>query len=181
MQYDLLRLLVNESRNLCVVGDEDQSIYRWRGADIGNILRFDEDYPGARVVRLEENYRSTQKILDAAAGVVSNNHRRLGKNLKATRASGSNLAFFEGRDSKAEAEYVADASASCTAKTRPFTSPFCTARTRSRAPLKRPCARAACATVCWAASRFTSAQKSRTRLPTRAWPFFPTTISPCCA
>lgn len=107
VQYDLLRLLVNESRNLCVVGDEDQSIYRWRGADIGNILRFDEDYPGARVVRLEENYRSTQKILDAAAGVVSNNRRRLGKHLKATRSEGSNLAFFEARDSKAEAEYVA--------------------------------------------------------------------------
>ncbi len=108
VQYDLLRLLVGESRNLCVVGDEDQSIYRWRGADIGNILRFDEDYPGARVVRLEQNYRSTQKILDAAAGVVANNQRRLGKNLKTTRAAGDNLGFFEARDSKAEAEYVAD-------------------------------------------------------------------------
>ena len=108
VQYDLLRLLVSESRNLCVVGDEDQSIYRWRGADIGNILRFDEDYPGARVVRLEENYRSTQKILDAAAGVVSNNKRRLGKTLRTTRAAGPNLGFFEARDSKAEAEYVAD-------------------------------------------------------------------------
>jgi DNA helicase-2/ATP-dependent DNA helicase PcrA len=108
VQYDLLRLLVGESRNLCVVGDEDQSIYRWRGADIGNILRFDEDYPGARVVRLEENYRSTQKILDAAAGVVTNNQRRLGKTLKSTRSTGSNLGFFEARDSKAEAEYVAD-------------------------------------------------------------------------
>jgi DNA helicase-2/ATP-dependent DNA helicase PcrA len=108
VQYDLLRLLVGEARNLCVVGDEDQSIYRWRGADIGNILRFDEDYPGACVVRLEENYRSTQKILDAAAGVVSNNKRRLGKNLKTTRAAGENLGFFEARDSKAEAEYVAD-------------------------------------------------------------------------
>jgi len=108
VQYDLLRLLVGESRNLCVVGDEDQSIYRWRGADIGNILRFDEDYPGARVVRLEENYRSTQNILDAAAGVVSNNKRRLGKSLKSTRSSGGNLGFFEARDSKSEAEYVAD-------------------------------------------------------------------------
>jgi ATP-dependent DNA helicase UvrD/PcrA len=108
VQYDLLRLLVNESRNLCVVGDEDQSIYRWRGADVGNILRFDEDFPGARVVRLEQNYRSTQKILDAAAGVVANNRRRLGKNLQATRSSGDNLAFFEARDSKAEAEYIAD-------------------------------------------------------------------------
>ena len=108
VQYDLLRLLVGESRNLCVVGDEDQSIYRWRGADVGNILRFDEDYAGARVVRLEQNYRSTQKILDAAAGVVANNQRRLGKTLKSTRSSGANLGFFEARDSKAEAEYTAD-------------------------------------------------------------------------
>ena len=107
-QYDLLRLLLSDSRNLCVVGDEDQSIYRWRGADVGNILRFDEDYAGARVVRLEENYRSTQKILDAAAGVVANNQRRLGKNLRSTRSEGVNLAFFEARDSKAEAEYIAD-------------------------------------------------------------------------
>jgi DNA helicase-2/ATP-dependent DNA helicase PcrA len=108
VQYDLLGLLIGESRNLCVVGDEDQSIYRWRGADVGNILRFAEDFSGARVVRLEENYRSTQKILDAAAGVVANNRRRLGKNLRATRSTGDNLAFFEARDSKAEAEYVAD-------------------------------------------------------------------------
>jgi DNA helicase-2/ATP-dependent DNA helicase PcrA len=108
VQYDLLGLLINESRNLCVVGDEDQSIYRWRGADVGNILRFAEDFSGARVVRLEENYRSTQKILDAAAGVVANNRRRLGKNLRATKSTGKNLAFFEARDSRAEAEYVAD-------------------------------------------------------------------------
>ncbi len=108
VQYDLLGLLVNDSRNLCVVGDEDQSIYRWRGADVGNILRFAEDFSGARVVRLEENYRSTQKILDAAAGVVANNRRRLGKNLRAVGSGGENLAFFEARDSKAEAEHVAD-------------------------------------------------------------------------
>ncbi len=94
MQYDLLRLLVSESRNLCVVGDEDQSIYRWRGADVGNILRFDEDYPGARVVRLEENYRSTQKILDAAAGVVSNNRRRLGKNAEGHAGLGKQSGLF---------------------------------------------------------------------------------------
>jgi len=108
VQYDLLGLLINESRNLCVVGDEDQSIYRWRGADVGNILRFAEDFSDARVVRLEENYRSSQKILDAAAGVVANNRRRLGKNLRATKSTGANLAFFEARDSRAEAEYVAD-------------------------------------------------------------------------
>src|SRR5258708_26292741 len=95
VQYDLLRLLVGEARNLCVVGDEDQSIYRWRGADVGNILRFDEDYSGARVVRLEENYRSTQNILDAAAAVVATNKRRLGNTRKSTRSPGCDLGFFE--------------------------------------------------------------------------------------
>jgi len=108
VQYNLLRALLGPERNLCVVGDEDQSIYRWRGADVGNILRFAEDFPGARVIRLEENYRSSQNILDAAAGVVSHNRRRLGKTLTATRPGGSLLAFFEARDAKAEAEFVAE-------------------------------------------------------------------------
>ena len=107
VQYELLRLLTGERRNLCVVGDEDQSIYSWRGADVGNVLRFAEDFPGAQVVRLEENYRSTQKILDAAAGVVARNQKRLGKNLTATRGEGTSLAFYEARDAAAEAEYVA--------------------------------------------------------------------------
>ena len=161
VQYDLLRLLVNESRNLCVVGDEDQSIYRWRGADIGNILRFEEDYPGARVVRLEENYRSTQKILDAAAGVVANNQPAPGQESEShASASGSNLAFFEARDSKAEAEYVADRIRIMHGDDpAQFILPFCTAPTRSRARLKKRCARAECATACWAAFRFTSAPK----------------------
>jgi DNA helicase-2/ATP-dependent DNA helicase PcrA len=105
-QFDLLRLLLNSDRNLCVVGDEDQSIYRWRGADVGNILRFAENFPGAQVVRLDQNYRSTQNILDAAAGVVQKNQKRLGKTLEATRGEGKLLAFFEARDAKAEAEFV---------------------------------------------------------------------------
>jgi DNA helicase-2/ATP-dependent DNA helicase PcrA len=107
-QFDLLRLLLNSDRNLCVVGDEDQSIYRWRGADVGNILRFAENFPGAQVVRLEQNYRSTQNILDAAAGVVQKNQKRLGKTLEATRGAGNLLAFYEARDAKAEAEFVSD-------------------------------------------------------------------------
>ena len=107
-QFDLLRLLLNSDRNLCVVGDEDQSIYRWRGADVGNILRFAENFPGAQVIRLEQNYRSTQNILDAAAGVVQKNQRRLGKTLEATRGVGNLLAFYEARDAKAEAEFVAE-------------------------------------------------------------------------
>src|SRR5262249_35130153 len=108
VQYNLLRLLAGENPNLCVVGDEDQSIYRWRGADVGNILRFDRDFPGARVVRVEQNYRSRQQILDAAASVVSRNVRRIGKQLSATRGGGANLAFFEARDAMAEAAFVAE-------------------------------------------------------------------------
>jgi DNA helicase-2/ATP-dependent DNA helicase PcrA len=106
IQYELVRLLADERQNLCVVGDEDQSIYGWRGADVGNILRFAEDFPRAQVFRLEDNYRSTQKILDAAGAVVARNVRRLGKTLRATRGTGRNLRYFEAQDAGAEAEYV---------------------------------------------------------------------------
>jgi ATP-dependent DNA helicase UvrD/PcrA len=107
-QYDLVRFLAGERQNLCVVGDEDQSIYSWRGAEVGNILRFQEDFPGAKTIRLEENYRSTQTILDAAGGVVAHNLRRLGKTLRATRPGGTPLRYFEAQDAAAEAEFVAD-------------------------------------------------------------------------
>ena len=107
VQYDLLRLLTNERQNLCVVGDEDQSIYRWRGADVSILLRFSQDYPAAKVIRLESNYRSTQNILDAAGAVVANNSGRLGKMLRAVKERGNNLRYFEARDAQAEAEFVA--------------------------------------------------------------------------
>ena len=107
VQYELLRLLTNERQNVCVVGDEDQSIYRWRGADVSILLSFSKDFPAAKVIRLERNYRSTQTILDAAAAVVSNNPGRLGKTLKAENAKGSNLRYYEARDAHAEAEYIA--------------------------------------------------------------------------
>jgi len=108
VQYDLLRLLVNpQHQNVCVVGDEDQSIYRWRGADVSILLSFSRDFPNAQVVKLERNYRSTQKILDAASAVVANNPERLGKSLSATKGSGANLRYFEARDAQAEAEFVA--------------------------------------------------------------------------
>src|SRR6201998_1494911 len=108
VQYDLLRLLAGSHPNLCVVGDEDQSIYRWRGAEVGNILSFPKDFPDARVFRIEQNYRSHQKILDAGAAVVSKNVKRIGKELTAVRGEGSNLVFFEARDARAEAEYVCE-------------------------------------------------------------------------
>ncbi len=107
VQYDLLRLLTGPQQNVCVVGDEDQSIYRWRGADVSILLSFSRDFPGARIVKLERNYRSTQNILDAAGAVVSNNPERLGKSLSATKGTGANLRYFEARDAQAEAEFVA--------------------------------------------------------------------------
>jgi len=107
VQYDLLRLLANKRRNVCVVGDEDQSIYRWRGADVSILLSFSKDFPAAKVVRLERNYRSTQAILDAAAAVVSNNPDRLGKTLRAEKEKGANLRYYEARDAQAEAEFIA--------------------------------------------------------------------------
>src|SRR6266850_805718 len=107
VQYELLRMLTNERQNVCVVGDEDQSIYRWRGADVSILLSFSQDFPAARVIRLERNYRSTQKILDAAGAVVANNPDRLGKTLRAENEAGGNLRYFEARDAQAEAEFVA--------------------------------------------------------------------------
>ena len=109
IQYELLRLLAGAERNLCVVGDEDQSIYRWRGADVSVLLSFAEDFPGARVVRLERNYRSTQNILDAARAVVGHNSRRLGKTLEAAHGAGGNPRYFEARDAQSEAEFVSGA------------------------------------------------------------------------
>jgi DNA helicase-2/ATP-dependent DNA helicase PcrA len=107
VQYELMRLLTGPKRNVCVVGDEDQSIYRWRGADVSILMSFSRDFPNARVIKLERNYRSTQNILDAAGAVVANNPDRLGKSLSAENGGGANLKYFEGRDANAEAEFVA--------------------------------------------------------------------------
>jgi DNA helicase II / ATP-dependent DNA helicase PcrA len=105
-QEELIRLLAGAKQNVCVVGDEDQSIYGWRGARAGNLKRFTQDFPKTKIIRLEENYRSTQTILDAAAAVVGNNSDRLGKNLRATLDSGDRLRYFEAVDSSSEAEFV---------------------------------------------------------------------------
>jgi DNA helicase-2/ATP-dependent DNA helicase PcrA len=105
-QEELVRLLAGTRKNVCVVGDEDQSIYAWRGARAGNLKRFTLDFPDAKLIRLEENYRSTQTILDAAAAVVKNNSDRLGKTLQATLGAGARLKFFEAPDSSAEAEFI---------------------------------------------------------------------------
>ena len=107
-QYQLMRLLAGERRNVCAVGDEDQSIYSWRGADIRNILEFEEDFPEAKIIRLEQNYRSTQNILQAASAVVANNIRRKGKNLWTSRQGGTKIGFYEAPDGENEALFVAD-------------------------------------------------------------------------
>ncbi|HUI81669.1 MAG TPA: UvrD-helicase domain-containing protein [Bryobacteraceae bacterium] len=107
-QYDLMRLLSESHQNVCVVGDEDQSIYSWRGADIRNILDFERDYPGAAVIRLEQNYRSTKNILSAAGAVVENNKARKGKKLWTEADSGEKLGLYVGWDGENEALFIAD-------------------------------------------------------------------------
>jgi DNA helicase-2/ATP-dependent DNA helicase PcrA len=106
-QYRWLRLLAEEHRNLCVVGDEDQSVYRFRHADIRNILDFEHDFPDAQVIKLEQNYRSTQVILDAANAVISNNRERIGKTLWTANEGGDPVRLRELEDEHAEARYVA--------------------------------------------------------------------------
>ena len=107
-QYELMRLLAGGGHNVCAVGDEDQSIYSWRGADIRNILEFERDFPEAKIVRLEENYRSTQNILGAASAVVANNVRRKGKNLWTARQGGAKVGYYEAPDGENEALFAAD-------------------------------------------------------------------------
>ena len=107
-QYELMKLLAGERKNVCAVGDEDQSIYSWRGADIRNILEFEKDFPNARIVRLEQNYRSTQVILEAAGAVVANNLQRKGKKLWTDRQGGSLIGYYEAPDGENEALFIAD-------------------------------------------------------------------------
>jgi DNA helicase-2/ATP-dependent DNA helicase PcrA len=107
-QYELIKLLAGPQHNVCVVGDEDQSIYSWRGADIRNILEFEKDFPEARIIRLEQNYRSTQAILEAASAVVSNNLKRKGKTLWTARQGGNNIGYYEAPDGENESLFAAD-------------------------------------------------------------------------
>ena len=106
MQYELVRLLVDGHRNICVVGDDDQSIYRFRGADISNILNFEKEYKGTRTIRLEQNYRSTQNILDAANAVIKNNVGRKGKTLWTDAGSGEKVTIKTVFNEQDEANFV---------------------------------------------------------------------------
>lgn len=106
-QFKLISLLASKYGNLCVVGDDDQSIYRFRGADIENILSFEQTFPGARVIKLEQNYRSTQNILDAANGVIRHNRGRKEKSLWTANGTGDEILFKQFDDARDEADYIA--------------------------------------------------------------------------
>ncbi len=110
VQYLWLRLLAQEHSNICCVGDDDQSIYSWRGAEVENILRFEKDFPGASIVRLESNYRSTAPILAAASGLIAHNEGRLGKTLRSGRndSAGEKVSVVSLWDSDEEARMVGD-------------------------------------------------------------------------
>ncbi len=107
-QYELMRLLSRRHDNICVVGDEDQSIYSWRGADIRNILDFEKDFPNAKTIRLEQNYRSTKNILEAASVVISNNQERKGKWLWTESDEGDQITIYPAQDAENEALFIAD-------------------------------------------------------------------------
>jgi DNA helicase-2/ATP-dependent DNA helicase PcrA len=105
-QYLLIKQLASQHKNLAVVGDPDQSIYKWRGADLRNIMDFETDFPDASIVRLERNYRSTQVILDAASAVIANNRNRKDKTLWTDRKGGAKIVYFRGADDLEEADYI---------------------------------------------------------------------------
>ena len=105
-QYKLVQMLASKFKNICVVGDSDQSIYRWRGADISNILSFEKDYPNAKVILLEQNYRSTKRILNAANDVIAHNERRYPKNLVTNNPEGEKIVVYKARDERDEAQFV---------------------------------------------------------------------------
>ena len=108
LQFGLISFLTQKQQNICVVGDEDQSIYKWRGADISNILNFEKHFPNTKTIRLEQNYRSTQTILDVAGAVVKNNIERKGKNLWTSNPRGEKVRYYQALDAEAESRWVAN-------------------------------------------------------------------------
>src|SRR5687768_9519140 len=107
LQFALISLLTEKQQNICVVGDEDQSIYKWRGADISNILNFEKHFANTKTIRLEQNYRSTQTILDVAGAMVKHNLQRKGKNLWTSNPKGGRVGYYQALDAEAEARWVA--------------------------------------------------------------------------
>ncbi|HYY41448.1 MAG TPA: UvrD-helicase domain-containing protein, partial [Pyrinomonadaceae bacterium] len=107
LQFALINFLTQKQQNICVVGDESQSIYKWRGADISNILNFEQHYPEARAIKLEQNYRSTQTILDAADAVIKHNTERKEKTLWTANPAGAPIRYYQAMDAEGEARFVA--------------------------------------------------------------------------
>src|SRR3989442_6034410 len=136
-QYRLVRLLAEGHRNLCVVGDDDQAIYGWRGADVRHMLAFQEDFPDATLIKLQQNYRSTQVILDAANGVIAENRARLGKTLYTTRQGGAPVVLLTSADERDESEWLAGEFAALAAQTA-IPSEGMVGLVRPNAPSRRP-------------------------------------------
>ena len=135
-QYVLIKALAGEHGNVVAVGDEDQSIYKFRGADINNILNFERDFPGARVIKLEQNYRSTGHILDAATGVVSRNVARKGKGLFTDAGRGDPVRSSAARPDRRKQQFVVNASAKCRPGCRCRTSRSCSGPTAQSRPFE---------------------------------------------
>ena len=168
LQYLLASLLAGGHENICVVGDDDQSIYRFRGATIRNILDFENEYHGAKVIRLEQNYRSTQSILDAANAVIKHNTGRKGKQLWTNNGVGDKILHYEALSEQDEANFVANQILSRRARAAIAILRSSIARTPSRTRSKPPSSATACPTASSAARASLTAPRSRTCWPISA-------------
>ena len=168
-QFQLVQALTREHRNLCVVGDDDQSIYGWRGAEIANLLDMEKHFPEVKVIKLEQNYRSTNTILSAANAIIKHNVRRRGKKLWSQKGDGAKIMLHTFANDEAEARSIVEQielRASGPARAVGATRPSSSAPTPSRARWKPPCARPACATTSLAARASSTGGKSAIFWPT---------------
>ncbi len=164
IQYAWIRLLAGDTGKVMIVGDDDQSIYGWRGAQVENIQRFLNDFPGAETIRLEQNYRSTSNILSAANALIENNNGRLGKKLWTDGADGEPISLYCAFNELDEARFVVNRiKTGRTTAGRSPSAPFSTAATPSRACWKKHCCRRVCRTVFTAGCASSNVRKSKTR------------------